>query len=158
MSRIKAFRFTWLDAWFTANSGYDAVLETSENGDVSILIRVNREPYKISLTGREDEFIEDMNFLKNWNKKAYHFKSSPNTILLDGTSWELLYEYDDVSIYTYGHEGYPLKFLKFLNIFHQKYEIPVAHFETYLREDYFEHTTIRENVNTNPDDMFIIVC
>lgn len=157
MSRIKAFRFTWLDAWFTANRGYDAVLERSENGDVSVLIRVNREPYKISLTGREDEFIEDMKFLKNWDKKFYHYKYSSNVLILDGTSWELLYEYDDVSIYTSGHNGFPLKFLKFLNIFHEKYDIPMANFEKYLKEDFFEHTKIRENVNTNPEDRFIIV-
>ncbi len=156
MSRIKAFRFKWRDAWYTVNYGYDAILETSDNGDISIRISVNREPYKISLTGREDEFIEDMNFLKYWDKKYYHYKMSPNTIMLDGTNWELLFEYDDVSIYTSGCEGYPLKFLQFLNIFHQKYGIPAAVFEEWVEEDYFKNTKITEDVYTDPEDMFIL--
>ena len=34
MSRIKAFRFSWCDAWRRIDEGYDSILETSEKGDV----------------------------------------------------------------------------------------------------------------------------
>ena len=34
MSKIKAFRFQWSDAWKNIDKGYDSILETSDNGDV----------------------------------------------------------------------------------------------------------------------------
>ena len=116
MSRIKAFRFKWVDSWYNVDCGYDAILETSDKGDISILILINAKPYKIPLKEREDEFIEDMKFLKHWDSTFYFC----NSLLADGTYWALQYAYDDVSICAQGHEGYPKKFLEFLNILHQK--------------------------------------
>ena len=70
MSRIKAFRFQWSDAWKNIDEGYDSILETSNNGDVILKFLVNTKPFDVILTDKEHTFIDKMTFLKNgttWN-------------------------------------------------------------------------------------------
>ncbi len=84
MGRIKAFRFKWSDAWRDVSDGYDSILEISEKGDVRLLFMVNSQPYEVDLTGKENEFISELDFLKNWNKKTYI-----DEWCLDGFNWEI---------------------------------------------------------------------
>jgi hypothetical protein len=65
------------------------------------------------LTGREDEFICDMQLLNGWNKKCYE-----NNYVLDGTMWNLLFIYDDVKVFAQGSNGFPKEFLEFLHLLH----------------------------------------
>ncbi len=124
MPRIREFRFTLSDAWNNIAEGYDSILETSDNGNVAILVLVNSKPYRIPLTSKEQEFICDMCFLENWNQKRY-----VNDYVIDGYMWRLSYAYDDIHITASGINGYPPDFLEFLNLLHCKYHVPKADIE-----------------------------
>lgn len=123
MGRIKAFRFRWTDAWHSTEEGYDTILETSDNGNIKILFLVNSKPYNIVLTDREDDFIQDMSFLKNWDKKEY------SRDVIDGTLWSLHFTYDDTIVVSKGSNGFPPDFPDLLDLLHRKYKIPKAKLE-----------------------------
>ena len=120
MSRIKAFRFKWTDAWGNIDSGYDSTLETSDDGKAIIRFLVNKIPYTLDLTGREEAFIEDLKFVEKWNNNSYDWW------IEDGYSWNLFFTFDDIVIVTNGHNGFPPDFADFLNILHNKYGVPKA--------------------------------
>ena len=101
MSRLIAFRFQWTDAWFRIDEGYDSIIETSDGGSATIKFLVNNKPYDIVLTGREDEFICDLQLLNGWNKKCYE-----NNYVFDGTMWNLLFIYDDVKVFAQGSNAF----------------------------------------------------
>lgn len=124
MPRIKKFKFTISDAWGQIDGGYDSILEISDKGDVTILFLVNLKPCKIILTDIENQFINDMRFLSDWNNKSYN-----NNCVLDGHRWSLSYAYDDVEVKANGYNGFPPNFLKFINLIHNKYNIPKANYE-----------------------------
>lgn len=143
MARVKAFRFEWTDAWHNISRGFDSILEISESGEVSIQFLVNGKPFQLNLTDIEDEFIEDMKILNKWNKREYN-----NFDALDGTMWSLHFTYDTSIIVARGMNGFPSNFLDFLNILHQKYNVPKAEFEDekWIKQD-IKHTKIVENPN-----------
>lgn len=124
MARIKVFRFFLADAWERINEGYDSILELSDSGNISIQFLVNSVPFQLDLTNREDEFIDDMKIIKKWNKRLY---INPN--VLDGTMWSLHFRYDDTTIITTGENGFPSNFLDFLQMLHQRYNLPKSRFE-----------------------------
>ena len=124
MGRIKAFRFRWADAWNNIDLGYDSILEKSEKGEVLIKFLVNTKPFDIILTERENDFIERMSILKEWNNKLY---SEPWAI--DGDIWRLDYIYDDTVIHSFGSNGYPKEFPYFLHLLHQFYHLPYSDIE-----------------------------
>ena len=136
MPRIKDFKFILSNAWGMIDKGYNCVLELSDNGDVTILILVNAKPYKVVLTNKEEQFIKDMKFLEEWNDKSYY-----NPYILDGYMWSLSYSYDDVYITANGRNGFPNNFLRFLNLFHSKYNIPKADYE----DEKFIESAIKNN-------------
>ena len=55
MSRIKAFRFKWTDAWGNIDHGYDSILEISEDDSVCIRFLVNNVPFLVDLKDREEK-------------------------------------------------------------------------------------------------------
>ena len=124
MARIKAFRFEWTDAWFQIDEGYDSIVEISDSGKVSIQFLVNKEPFQLDLTDKEDEFIEKMKILKKWNQREY-----VNSGYFDGTMWRLFFTYDGTVIVSSGMNGFPSNFLDFLAILH-RYNVPKSKFET----------------------------
>lgn len=152
MSRIKAFRFKWENAWHMIDHGYDTILETSDTGNIIIQFLVNNEPFQLDLSNIEDEFIEDMKMLAEWNKKEY---VDPWT--LDGTMWSLHFTYDDISIVAKGTNGFPSDFIDFLNILHQKYSVPKAKFEgndeKWLKQA-VKRTKIRNNQDLDSNAMY----
>lgn len=121
MRRIKAFRFQWTDAWKNIDCGYDSILEASENGDIIIKFLVNTKPFDIILTGRENRFIDEMSFLKEWSNKIYS-----NSWVVDGDIWRLDFIYDNTVIRSFGSNGYPKEFPNFLNLLHQLYNLPYS--------------------------------
>ena len=152
MSRIKAFRFKWTDAWGKIDRGYDTILETSDTGNVIIQFLVNNEPFQLNLSNREAEFIEDMKMLNGWNKKEY---ADPWT--LDGTQWRLHFTYDDTSIVAKGRNGFPSDFIDYLNILHQKYSVPKAVFEDGIEKwikQAIKHTKITNNQDIDAYAMY----
>lgn len=143
MARIKTFRFEWTDAWYRINEGYDTILEISDSGNVTIQFLVNMKPFQLDLTDKEDEFIEDVKILKNWDKREYN-----NYNVLDGTMWRLHFTYDNTTIVSMGMNGYPSDFSDFLHILHQKYKVPKAGIEIAERKwikDSIKETEITEN-------------
>lgn len=130
MSRIKAFRFSWYDAWGRIDRGYDSILETSDKGDIIIRFLMNSEPHQIVLTEKESEFIDDLAFLKTWALNMYH-----NDYCLDGTSWVLNFSYDSITICSHGRNGFPDDFAALLKLFHEKFSIPKSDIE----KDYENH-------------------
>lgn len=124
MPRIKEFRFKMSNAWGMIDGGYDSILEFSDKGDITILFLVNLKPYKIVLTNKENQFIKDMCFLEKWNNNSYN-----NYWVLDGYMWSLSYVYDDIHVQANGINGFPADFLKFLNLIHNKYNVPKADYE-----------------------------
>ena len=140
MARIKAFRFEWTDAWHMINDGYDSILEISDNGKIRIQFLVNKKPFKLVISEKEDEFIEDFKFLFKWNKKYYNQKD-----VFDGTIWCLHFTYDDTSIVAKGMNGFPSDFINFLNLLHQKYGVPKANIENeqFILRD-IKHTIITD--------------
>ena len=133
MGRIKEFRFTWTDAWHQIDDGYDSILQTSENGAVSITVLVNLKPFVIDITGREDEFIADIEDVgvAEWDSKAY---IDPWT--LDGDAWLFSLTYDSCHIVAEGMNGYPSSFPQFLRMLHKKYDLPKAKIEDDARISY----------------------
>lgn len=123
MSRIKAFRFEWTDAWHHIDDGYDCILETTDSGTVCIKFLINNKTFQLELTDRENEFIEDMAFLKGWNKNSYDFW------IEDASHWRLFFSYDDTVIVSKGNNGYPADFARFLSLLHKKYNLPKARIE-----------------------------
>ena len=126
MARLKEFRFIWSDAWHQIDDGYDSILETGENGAVSIKVLVNLIPFSINLTDREDSFITDLEDIGvvEWNQKEY---SDP--WVCDGDIWMLSVTYDSRRIIARGMNGYPSTFPQFLNLLHDKYELPRANID-----------------------------
>ncbi|MBR0528499.1 MAG: hypothetical protein IJJ76_01870 [Ruminococcus sp.] len=151
MARIKAFRFEWTDAWHNISEGFDSILETSDNGAVSIQFLVNGKPFQLKLTDKEDDFIEDMKILKKWNKREYI-----NDQVLDGTMWSLHFTYDNTAIAARGMNGFPANFLDFLNILHQRYGVPkaVIEDERYIRQD-IKHTKTVEVFDIDDRAMYL---
>ena len=152
MSRIKAFRFRWCDAWRRIDEGYDSILETSEKGDVVIRFLVNSKPYKIVLTEKESEFIDDLAFLKTWNQKEYI-----NECYLDGTNWKLFFTYDDTAVCSRGSNGFPVTFTDFLDLLHEKYNIPKSLIEKGYEKkmkDVIKETTIVKNPKLDNSAMY----
>ncbi len=145
MSRIKEFRFTMSDAWGITDRGYESTLEISDSESVSILFLVNSRPYKIVLANVEEHFINDMCFLREWNNKKFD-----NYSVLDGYMWSLLYAYDNIHIKANGSNGFPGDFLKFLNLIHNKYDIPKADYED---EDFIASAIKNTKVSTLKDLM-----
>ena len=130
MGRIKEFRFTWTDAWHQIDDGYDSILQTSENGAVSITVLVNLKPFVIDITGREDEFIADIEDVgaAEWDRKEY---VDPWTF--DGDIWLFSLTYDSCHIVAEGMNGYPSSFPQFLKLLHNKYNLPKAKIEDNAR-------------------------
>lgn len=125
MNRIKRFEFFWADAWGVVIYGYNLSSEISDNNDIIIKVSLNKHKQKIVLNSqKENEFIDDMNFIINWNDKMYS-----NPFVLDGTMWHLIFDYDDVHVVSSGGNGYPSDFVKFLELLHQKYKVPKAEIE-----------------------------
>ena len=152
MSRIKAFRFRWCDAWRRIDEGYDSILETSDKGDVVIRFLVNSKPYKIVLTEKESEFIDDLAFLKTWNQKEYI-----NECYLDGTNWKLFFTYDDTAVCSRGSNGFPVTFTDFLDLLHEKYNIPKSLIEKGYEKkmkDVIKETTIVKNPKLDNSAMY----
>ena len=151
MTRIKAFRFEWTDAWHMIDDGYDSILEISDNGKLRIQFLVNNKPFKLILSEKEDEFIEDFRFLFEWNKKHYERKD-----VFDGTIWCVHFTYDDTSIVAKGMNGFPSDFLNFLNLLHQKYGVPKANIEDekFILRD-IKHTIITEYPEIDSRAMYL---
>ncbi len=151
MTRIKAFRFEWTDAWHMIDDGYDSTLEISDNGKLRIQFLVNNKPFKLVLSEKEDEFIEDFRFLFEWNKKYYERKD-----VFDGTIWCVHFTYDDTSIVAKGMNGFPSDFLNFLNLLHQKYGVPKANIEDekFILRD-IKHTIITEYPEIDSRAMYL---
>ena len=152
MSRIKEFRFSWCDAWRRIDEGYDSILETSDKGDVVIRFLVNSKPYKIVLTEKESEFIDDLAFLKTWNQKEYI-----NECYLDGTNWKLFFTYDDTAVCSRGSNGFPVTFTDFLDLLHEKYNIPKSLIEKGYEKkmkDVIKETTIVKNPKLDNSAMY----
>ena len=151
MARVKAFRFEWTDAWDSISEGFDSILETSESGEVSIQFLVNGKPFQLNLTDIEDKFIEDMKILKKWNKREYH-----NFNIFDGTMWSLHFTYDTSVIVARGMGGFPSNFLVFLNILHEKYNVPKAELEDEktIKQD-IKNTEIFKNPNIDSWAMYL---
>ena len=151
MTRIKAFRFEWTDAWHMIDDGYDSILEISDNGILRIQFLVNNKPFKLILSEKEDEFIEDFRFLFEWNKKYYERKD-----VFDGTIWCVHFTYDDTSIVAKGMNGFPSDFLNFLNLLHQKYGVPKANIEDekFILRD-IKHTIITEYLEIDSKAMYL---
>ena len=124
MARIKAFRFRWADAWSNTDKGCDTIIETSDSGKISIQFLVDQRPFTLDLTGREDEFINDIAFVKQWDKKVYQ-----NNNIMDGTKWSLHFTYDGTAVITKGSNAFPKDFQNFLDILHDKYDVPKAKLE-----------------------------
>ena len=126
MARLKEFRFVWTDACHQIDRGYDSLLQTSENGDVSIKVLVNTKPFEIDLFGIEDSFIEDLENIRvgDWKNK---FFEDPWTV--DGDIWKLSLTYDSHHIIAEGMNGYPESFTIFLGLLHNKYNLPKAEIE-----------------------------
>ena len=151
MSRIKAFRFRWEDAWGMIDSGYDTILEISDTGNIIIQFLVNNKPFQLNISDKEDEFIEDMKILAGWNKKEY---ADPYT--LDGTKWCLYFTYDDISVVSKGVNGFPSDFIDFLNILHQKYDVPKAKYdnnEEWIKY-HIKHTKIKNDQDMDSKAMY----
>ena len=150
MARIKAFRFEWTDAWHNISLGYDSILEVSDSGDISIQFLVNLKPFKLNLSGKENEFIEDFQFLTEWNNKFYDQKD-----VFDGTIWCLHFTYDDTSIVAKGMNGFPSNFIDFLHLLHQKYSVPKAELEEekYVLQD-IKHTVVIEKTDLDSRAMY----
>ena len=147
MARLKEFRFVWTDAWHHIDDGYDSILETSENGAVSIKVLVNLIPFSINLTDREDSFIVDLEDIgvADWNQKEY---SEP--LVCDGDIWMLSLTYDSYHIIAGGMNGYPSTFLQFLKLLHDKYDWPRANIEnSALILHKVKHTKKSEIIHTD---------
>lgn len=112
MSRLKQFHFVWCDAWHMIDSGYDIILETSDKGEVSLQCLVNLKPQKISLTDRENDFIDSLERcnIQTWNEKQYG-----NYNFEDGSMWDLVVAYDNVTVRSKGMNGYPKEFVLFID-------------------------------------------
>ena len=143
MSRIKAFRFQWSDAWKNIDEGYDSILETSDNGDVILKFLVNMKPFDIMLKDKEHTFIDKMAFLKEWNNMEYC-----NSWVCDGTMWSLDFIYNNTIIRSAGTNGYPKEFPYFLHLLHQIYHLPYSDIDKSYSDhikQYIKHTKISEN-------------
>lgn len=130
MARLKEFRFIWSDAWHQIDDGYDSILETAENGAIFIKVLVNLIPFSINLTDREDSFIADLEDIgvPDWDQKEF---SDP--WVFDGDIWTLSFTYDSRHIITGGMNGYPSTFPQFLQLLHDKYELPRANIDNNAR-------------------------
>ena len=126
MARLKEFRFIWTDAWHQIDDGYDSILETAENGTVSIKALVNLMPFSINLTDREDLFIAALEEIgvADWNQKEYC-----DPWVCDGDIWMLSLTYDSHHIIAIGMNGYPTTFPQFLRLLHDKYDLPRANID-----------------------------
>ena len=143
MSRLQEFRFRWMDAWWMIDCGCDCELRISANGEAIIDGLVNLEPCVINLAGIEDAFISDLEAtgVCEWDKKLYE----PYEAYLDGYMWTLEITYDSRRICARGENGYPASFPRFLNILHEKYNLPKSKIEAGLeRADFIEDTKITE--------------
>lgn len=151
MARIKAFRFEWTDAWHMIDDGYDSILEVSDIGDISIQFLVNTKPFKLILSEKENEFIEDFKFLAKWNDNFYY-----QLDVFDGTLWKFYFTYDDTSIVAKGMNGFPSDFIDFLSILHKKYGVPKAMIENEkdLLQD-IKHTIIIEDSDIDSSAMYL---
>ncbi len=142
MARLKEYRFMWSDAWLQIDNGYDSILETSENGAVTLKVLVNLIPFSINLTDREDSFITDLEAIgvADWNQKDY---SDP--WVCDGDIWLLSLTYDSQHIITAGMNGYPSTFPQFLELLHDKYALPRSNIDNNARiVQGVKHTKISE--------------
>ena len=121
--RIKAFRFWWNYSWRHDGFGYDSIIETTDSGAVTIRFLVNGKPFDLNLTDRENDFISDLEFVREWDRYEYLNYAE------DCGSWNLHFTYDDTTIVTKGANGYPANFGEFLRILHKKYKLPVSGIE-----------------------------
>ena len=139
---MKEFKFRWTDAWFHINRGYDSTLRILENGDASIDVLVNKEPFEINLAGIEDSFIMDLEEIgiHEWDKKYYVCND-----YFDGYMWWLSISYDDCQINARGDNGYPASFPRFLELLHAKYHLPKSKTELVINlERFIEDTEIED--------------
>ena len=151
MSRLKEFKFRWMDAWFRINRGYDSELECLENGEASIHVLVNMEPFEINLTGIEDTFIKDLEDIgiNEWDKKYYVLHD-----YFDGYMWSLSIAYDFRKICAQGANGYPAPFPRFLELLHDKYHLPKSKTESVINLERFIKDTQIEEMNDPENTSF----
>jgi hypothetical protein len=113
---------------------------------------VNSQPYEVDLTGKENEFISELDFLKNWNKKSYI-----DEWCLDGYDWEIFFTYDNTVIYANGYNGYPPDFPDFLDILHNKLSVPKSNIEKCYKEGLkpaINRTTVTYDPNLGKKAMY----
>ena len=76
---------------------------------------------------------------------------------MDGTNWKLFFTYDDTAVCSRGSNGFPVTFTDFLDLLHEKYNIPKSLIEKGYEKkmkDVIKETTIVKNPKLDNSAMY----